>query len=281
MDYITYMEKLGLCFFDTDKQNIFLSNIRNYICDIAKIDFPYTAESVYASKLGVETFSLVTPLGQRLYPGFNRTWNYIRSFEHFEEKLAAIVVLCNFLNELKIPAAQNFKRKICSSLESAHILYQVYDDEDGIFIFPKGNELLDKGEVEEPLSLLDSFPTSKKAFIKALKMYHDANSETASIVADQFRKALETFFKEFFCSDKSLENLKSEYGSFLKSHHIPSELSNNFESLLQSYTNFINNFAKHKDATSESVLEYIMYQTGNIIRLLITLKQNDEKDTKD
>ena len=32
-------------------------------------------------------------------------------------------------------------------------------------------------------------------------------------------------------------------------------------------------YAKHHDKTELNVLEYLMYQTGNIIRLLITLKQ--------
>ena len=34
----------------------------------------------------------------------------------------------------------------------------------------------------------------------------------------------------------------------------------------------MNDYAKHRDATSDTLLEYLMYQTGNIIRLLITLK---------
>lgn len=47
--------------------------------------------------------------------------------------------------------------------------------------------------------------------------------------------------------------------------------------LLQAYTSFMNNYAKHRDATSNRLLEYLMYQTGNIIRLLITLKQGEDK----
>lgn len=49
------------------------------------------------------------------------------------------------------------------------------------------------------------------------------------------------------------------------------------EFLLQAYTSFMNNYAKHRDATSNRLLEYLMYQTGNIIRLLITLKQGEDK----
>lgn len=37
----------------------------------------------------------------------------------------------------------------------------------------------------------------------------------------------------------------------------------------------MNNYAKHHNKTSKNVLEYIMYQTGNIIRLLITLNQEE------
>lgn len=43
--------------------------------------------------------------------------------------------------------------------------------------------------------------------------------------------------------------------------------------LLQTYYNFMNGYAKHHDKTELNVLEYLMYQTGNIIRLLVTLKQ--------
>ena len=68
--------------------------------------------------------------------------------------------------------------------------------------------------------------------------------------------------------------MKSEYGDYLKEKGVPSELSNNFEKLLDLYTKYINNYAKHHDKTSKNVLEYIMYQTGNLIRLLITLKQD-------
>ena len=66
-----------------------------------------------------------------------------------------------------------------------------------------------------------------------------------------------------------------EYGRYLKSIGVPAEITGNMETLLQAYANFMNGYAKHQDATSMNVLEYIMYQTGNIIRLLITLKQEE------
>lgn len=76
--------------------------------------------------------------------------------------------------------------------------------------------------------------------------------------------------------DAQVEAIKT-YGTYLKSQGVPKEVSGNFETLLQAYTSFMNNYAKHRDATSNRLLEYLMYQTGNIIRLLITLKQGEDK----
>ena len=101
----------------------------------------------------------------------------------------------------------------------------------------------------------------------------DATDENASDCADLFRKALEQFFREFFGGKKSLENYKSEYGNLMKNHGIPAELSNSFEKVLNQYTTYMNSYAKHGNGTSKIALEYIMYQTGSLIRFLITLKQ--------
>ena len=57
--------------------------------------------------------------------------------------------------------------------------------------------------------------------------------------------------------------------SYLKGDHY---FGRNLD-MLQDYRQQIT--TKHQDATSLNVLEYLMYQTGNIIRLLITLKQSE------
>lgn len=137
---------------------------------------------------------------------------------------------------------------------------------------------MDIALVSQPLSWLSAYPVSHAAFVKALKQYSKVTTETASDVADLFRKALETFFQEFFASEKTLENCKGLYGGYLKDQNIPAEISANLETLLQAYTNFMNGYAKHHNKTGLNILEYIMYQTGNIIRLLITLKQEEEKE---
>lgn len=61
---------------------------------------------------------------------------------------------------------------------------------------------------------------------------------------------------------------------YFKKNGIPKEISNNLIELLKMYTAYNNNFAKHNDKSGKNVLEYMMYQTGNIMRLLIQIKCN-------
>ena len=118
---------------------------------------------------------------------------------------------------------------------------------------------------------MSRYPKAEKAWTAALKRYQSKDCDNASEIADLFRKALEELFREFFKSEKSLINLKSNYGQYLKNHGIPPEIVKNLEALLQQYDYFNNNHAKHTSETDYNVLEYIMYQTGMIMRLLITL----------
>ena len=62
-------------------------------------------------------------------------------------------------------------------------------------------------------------------------------------------------------------------GKYLKEKGVPKELSSNFEITLQMYANYMNNYAKHHDKTERKFLEFIMYQTGNIIRFIISISQ--------
>ena len=203
----------------------------------------------------------------RIFNSNNRT---IREF------LSYYIFFVNCQNDNQADSNRYTKEElinlVCNCLKNTHIPYELKKEENNYFIFPKGAEELDNALVSDVLIWLKEYPLSHKAFVKALKEYSKLTDDNISTVADLFRKALETFFKEFFDSSKSLENLKSEYGNYMKSKDIPNELRSNFETLLQSYTSFNNGYAKHNDKSSKDALEYIMYQTGSLIRFIITLK---------
>ena len=275
MNWVDYREKLGIGFNDDEKFKMLKNKTSVFL-------------NLFGSKYSEENYKkYAIMVGERLlnfsnYPIYGLEESLINKTTSTVDFLSKYIAFYNTYNEevgysygysdRPIPkeVVLNF---IKISLNELRIQYEIVEDADGVFIFPKGIEDFDMALVSEPLRWLSKYPVAEKAWSKALREYGDSNVQNASDVADMFRKALETFFQEFFGGSKSLENYKAEYGDYLKQNGIPKEIASNIEALLQGYTKYMNNYAKHRDATSDKVLEYLMYQTGNIMRLLITLAQ--------
>lgn len=267
MKWIDYREKLGIGIKSEEKFKMLLNKTCSFIK--ARIAHHYDFHSYINYCLMVcEERSIGEPANE-LCVSFKKS----KTMEELISKYIAFLNTFEGDTKQKIyeQAAEYF---ILKSLEDLNIEFDIIVDNDGKFIFPKGAKELDNALVSEPLEWLNKYPNARKEWVEALKDYSNMSKTNPSDVADKFRKALERFFQDFFKSTKSLENLKSEYGTYVKSKGVPTEISGNFETVLQSYSNFMNNYAKHHNKTSENVLEYIMYQTGNIIRLLITLENN-------
>lgn len=274
MDFIDYRKKLGIGFDDRELEIAFFHRMWNAIDNYYEMRnqmtineyYEFCMEVAYPINHAVENSNVWHEV-MRIFNSNNRT---IREF------LSYYIFFVNCQNDNQADSNRYTKEElinlVCNCLKDTHIPYELKKEENNYFIFPKGAEELDNALVSDVLIWLEEYPLSHKAFVKALKEYSKLTDDNISTVADLFRKALETFFKEFFDSSKSLENLKSEYGNYMKSKDIPNELRSNFETLLQSYTSFNNGYAKHNDKSSKDALEYIMYQTGSLIRFIITLK---------
>lgn len=272
MKYVDYREKLGLGFNDQEKAAMLLNKITEFLKIIFLNHSGLTA--IFGEKSNLIVYFYCQGVGERIYgDNYSDILNSISKEHCAEGYIAKFIVLVNLASEsgrnILLNAIKDF-------LESLNIPYEIFEDEDGYFIFPKGAVELDNALVSESLEWLNKYPRTRKEFAQALKEYSESTDEKASDVADKFRKTLERFFQEFFNRNCTLENIKSEYGSFMKSKGVPTELSNNLETLLQAYTNFMNGYAKHHNKTSKNLLEYIMYQTGNTIRLMITLREEEE-----
>lgn len=272
MDWIDYREELGIGFNDYGKFQL----LKNKICTFLRywdtcVPLPDLLNPTY-----INYFILTgcnTP-----HMDINGVLQSMTFSDSMEDLISKFIAFTNtahdhISNEQLLKEIKDF---LPSALNSLHIPYTLFEDQDGFFIFPKGAKELDDALVSQPLEWLSAYPTVRVAWIKALKDYADVTLDNASDVADKLRKALERFFQEFFGGNKSLENYKIEYGIFLKDNNVPKEIRGNFETMLQAYANYINNYAKHTDRADINVLEYILYQTGNIMRLLITLKQNEK-----
>ena len=275
MHFLDYKKSLGIATDDKSKVELFFVKIFNVLNIMKNSGNIIITNDEYFSFCNTAGISIRSASFD--YILFADVVSILHShIDSIEEFLSYYMIFVNCLEDIDYRKSNRhfFVDLICRLLQESQIPFEIKEDEDGYFIFLRGAKELDDALVSENLEWLKEYPQSRIAFIKALKEYADQNEENASEIADKFRKALESFFQEFFNSEKSLENYKSEYGTYLKQHGVPTEISNNFVSILQAYTNYINNYAKHHDKTGKNVLEYIMYQTGNIIRLLITLKKS-------
>ena len=212
MDFIDYRKKLGIGFDDRELEIAFFHRMWNAIDNYYEMRnqmtineyYEFWMEVAYPINHAVENSNVWHEV-MRIFNSNNRT---IREF------LSYYIFFVNCQNDNQADSNRYTKEElinlVCNCLKDTHIPYELKKEENNYFIFPKGAEELDNTLVSDVLIWLEEYPLSHKAFVKALKEYSKLTDDNISSVADLFRKALETFFKEFFDSSKSLENLKSE-----------------------------------------------------------------------
>lgn len=284
MDWIDYRKRLGIGFCDEERAIFFIATTMNNIdASIKKprdeTDFlgRYDYEGVSDDEYAVFCNMTGTRNEFSLQGRMHQVFEVLDMHSHnIGEFLAYYMAIVNCLQNRAKGISQKLLLDILDrSFTASKLQYAVLKDGSQYFVFPKGANEMDDALVSQPLEWLVEYPKSYASFVKALKEYAEATPDNPSDIADKFRKTLETFLREYFDNSAPLEKNKVEYGRYLKSRGVPAEITGNMETLLQAYANFMNGYAKHQDATSLNVLEYLMYQTGNIVRLLITLKQTE------
>ena len=278
MLWVDYRAKLGIGVDDKQKFYMCMNRIRN---EFLNLENYYYEDDLfrYLNMVGESIEDYYISGGKELNCALESVCR-TKTLREFISKYVALINSVEDDNRLVYNKngnrllTEHFENVIINTLNTYRIPYEIWRDEDGLFIFPRGVQEFDNELITENLLWLAKYPETEKAWIKAIRDY--SSGEEPSEVADNFRKALERFFQNFFDTDKTLENLKAEYGKYLKEHNVPAEIAGNLETLLQQYNNYMNKYAKHHDRTGQQVLEYIMYQTGNIMRLLIKLNDNNE-----
>lgn len=278
MDWLDYREKLGIGFSDGEKGDLFIGKMQNFIYSASSCPFSEQDELNFCNCIGCANLlgntgvdgwiDLEVPLGLK------RAWLYLQ--EHtklFKDFLSCIIALINTYGGKK-----SDKKILLSATEKAlleaHISYEIYEENGDYFIFPKGARELDDALVSEPLEWLKEYPGAHRTYVVALKQY----SEGIYIrdVADNLRKALETFLQEFLGNTKNLETNKNEICKYLGENGVDSGISGLFQPLINAYKNINDRVAKHNDAIDAKLLEFLLYQTGVLIRMVISIKRAGE-----
>ena len=276
MDWIDYRERLGMGFDDNDKTKLFYTRVSNAMALItANTDNFITPEEYYS--FCRETG---TQMDMRLMNTYHSCellrdcFRIIKDHDRtFEDYLSLFVWFINCLDKGTVRTwdKARFKRLLLNNLKDAHIQYELLEDDDEIFIFPKGAKELDDALVSEPLDWLGEYPLAHKTYVIALKQYSDGIY--IRDVADNLRKALEAFLQEFLNNTKNLETNKNEICRYLGEQGVDSGISGLFQALINAYKNVNDKIAKHNDAVDEKLLEFLLYQTGVLIRMVLSVKQ--------
>lgn len=281
MDWLDYREKLGIGFDDEEKKEFFYAILFNLFDTI-------TAQSDGHMSIG-EYFAFCRSTGSRIdttllrdYCSSERFRDSIRIIKEKKHNLTEFLAYyIFFVNAFKDDEyyefkGEDFKNVLCNSLEEAHIPYELMYENDKYFIFPKGAKELDDALVSEPLEWLKGYPQAHKTYCIALKQY--ADGIYIRDVADNLRKALEAFLQEFLGNTNNLETNKNNICRHLGQQGVDAGISGLFQPLINAYKNINDRIAKHNDAVDEKLLEFLLYQTGVLIRMVLVT--SNKEDTK-
>lgn len=273
MKWVDYREKLGIGFSDSEKFQLLKMKIINIFKEI-QYTFPYQKDSYlgFCNMTGHEYYSDSRP--------FSHVIDYLSRQLDLKEFLSIYIAFVNTYVEANGSDYDNrniFINILTQMMEEAKINFDIQKDEvkNEYFIFPKGAAELDDALVSEPLEWLTAYPIAHKTFVIALKQYSDG--VYIRDTADNFRKSLEEFLKEFFNNNKNLSNNIKEVGKFLKENGADNDIVSILVGLSNSYDKLNNKIAKHNDKVDARFLEFLMYQTGLFIRMLIVVKQSELK----
>lgn len=270
MKWATYREKLGIGFSDEDKAGLLANKLYTFI--------RYSIETENYSDNDFYRFCLLTGIA---YNDPNDVHTAIASL--FRQKgistnklIAYYVAFVNTQEDADQTHRDILINELKGFLAELSIPYETTIDEDGIFIFPKGAQELDDALVSQPLEWLSAYPQAQKTFVIALRQYSDG--VYIRDVADNLRKALEAFLQEFLGNTKNLETNKNEICRYLGEQGVDAGISGLFQQLINAYKNINDRIAKHNDAVDKKLLEFLLYQTGLLIRMVIVVKMEEHPD---
>lgn len=274
MKWINYRAKLGIGFDDKQKFKMLLNVVTNFIDNILAGSYNEKSFLHYCIMVGEKYLNYNTP--------YQHLSDSIESCKNIAELISKYIACYNtYTPEYRGYSSLDISKKdvlnlLTAALDDLNIQFEILEDEDGVFVFPKGAKELDDALVSEPLEWLKDYPQAHKTYCIALKQY--ADGIYIRDVADNLRKALEAFLQEFLGNTNNLETNKNNICRYLGEQGVDAGISGLFQPLINAYKNINDRIAKHNDAVDEKLLEFLLYQTGVLIRMVLVT--SNKEDTK-
>lgn len=290
MEWLDYREQLSIGFNDEKKGSMCVSRIQNDLDELFENRQKTDNELTFLD--GIFDYDAISKEEYHMFCQMTGTrYGGVLSFpkdeirktleSHEEDFHDFLSYYMAFINCLTDRPKGIKKQELLNILEKAfaesRLKYSVLKDEGEFFVFPKGAKELDRALVSEPLEWLDEYPLTKGTFVIALKQYQDG--VYIRDTADNLRKALEQFLQEFLGNKKNLENNRTEICRYLGSVGVDAEIAGLFQPLINTYKNINDKYVKHNDLIDKRLLEFLLYQTGILIRMVLVVKQSETEAT--
>ena len=290
MEWLDYREQLSIGFNDEKKGSMCVSRIQNDLDELFENRQKTDNELTFLD--GIFDYDAISKEEYHMFCQMTGTrYGGVLSFpkdeirktleSHEEDFHDFLSYYMAFINCLTDRPKGIKKQELLNILEKAfaesRLQYSVLKDEGEFFVFPKGAKELDRALVSEPLEWLAEYPLTKSTFVIALKQYQDG--VYIRDTADNLRKALEQFLQEFLGNKKNLENNKIEISRYLGSVGVDGEIAGLFQPLINTYKNINDKYVKHNDLIDNRLLEFLLYQTGILIRMVLVVKQPEPEAT--
>lgn len=276
MKWIDYRERLKIGFSDEKKVDYVITNLLTFVrADMEKVNVNEFLGFVFETGTAVADARCLSEYYQYDVDRAEAIWDILVKYQNsFKEFISYYVALMNIWSDKN--RKEGYKVFLTQMLENIRLQYELISDTDGYFIFPRGAKELDDALVSQPLEWLKNYPKSHKTYCTALKQY--ADGVYIRDVADNLRKALEAFLQEFLNNDKNLETNKNEICKYLGSQDVDAGISGLFQPLINAYKNINDRIAKHNDKVDKKLLEFLLYQTGVLIRMVLVVKQAETEE---
>jgi hypothetical protein len=164
-----------------------------------------------------------------------------------------------------------FYYEISDILSYSYVNLFITRNETEVILYPKGEKEFDEKIVNEILKFLN--PDSNQHFTESLKFYLEGTDRSFIKSAESLRRTLEEFLRFKLQNNKGLDANIKEIMTLHKRDGKDKQIRNVINNVFDYLDSYFNENSKHQDGDiDENECEYLIYQTGVLLRYINKLK---------
>jgi hypothetical protein len=177
----------------------------------------------------------------------------------------------NKFSDEEISITETIYRELLNIINYSNLNLSITKNNNFFILYPKGEKELDEKLVNEVLKFLNQ--ESQKHFVEALKFYLEGTDRSYIKAAESLRRTIEEFIRFKLQNSKGLDANIKELGAIHKKDGKDKQIRNVINNVFDYLDSYFNENSKHQDGDiDETECEYLIYQTGVLLRYINKLK---------